>query len=224
MWCKKMSYNVHRISKIGRIGHGGQMKKAIVLTMVMALLVTGVTGCTSGTDSNNDKDSAKSYPDYVIDENATTLTIEGEGHEAVVLTVEDFQKLDQVTRTYSGRNKQVENARQFLTYTGVDLDELLEYAGYETEGAVLYVMCSDDYTREYELEDLHELYAFSSNDNDEKEEIAPMIALLEDDPESEYPCPFKLVYGQESYDTLKSQDFNMQGWLYYLQYIYVSYE
>ena len=200
------------------------MKKLIVLTMMVAVMVASVAGCSSGSSSDKDADKEKTYPEYEIDESATTLTIEGEGQETVVLMVEDFQKLDQIERTYSGRNKQVENARQFLTYTGVDLDDLLEYAGYETEGAILYVMCSDGYTREYDLDDLHNLYAFSSNDNDEKTEIAPMIALLEEDVESEYPCPFKLVYGQASYDTLKTQDFNMQGWLYYLQYIYVSYE
>lgn len=198
------------------------MKRTIVLTMMMAVMVVGMTACSS--EDSKKQDTAKSYPEYTVDEAATTLTIEGEGQETVVLTVEDFEKIGMVERTYSGRNKQVENARQFLTYTGVDLDELLEYAGYETEGAELYVVCSDGYTREYSLDDLHELYAYSSNENDNKEEIEPMIAVLEDDPESEYPCPFKLVYGQESYDTLKAQDFNMQGWLYYLQYIYVSYE
>lgn len=195
------------------------MKRFIVILM-SAVLVMGMAACSS----EESKDTGKSYPDYTIDENATTLTIEGEGKDPVVLTVEDFEKIGLEERTYSGRNKQVENARQFLTYSGVDLDELLEYAGFKTEGAELYVVCSDGYTREYELDELHELYAYSSNENDNKELIAPMIAILEDDPESEYPCPFKLVYGQESYDTLKSQDFNMQGWLYYIQYIYVSYE
>lgn len=195
------------------------MKRLIAIVMA-AVLIMGIAACSS----TDNKDTGSQYPDYTIDESATTLTIEGKGKEPVVLTVEDFEKIGLEERTYSGRNKQVENARQFLTYTGVDLDELLEYAGYKTEGANLYVVCSDGYTREYDLDDLHDLYVFGSNENDNKEEIEPMIAVLKDDPESEYPCPFKLVFGQASYDTLKSQDFNMQGWLYYLQYIYVSYE
>lgn len=197
------------------------MKKiwTLLLCAVMVFSLAVFTGCQQG-----DSGSSSDMSEYSVDEQAVTLTVMGADHEDVVYSKEDITKLGLTENTYSGRSKKVQNARQFLTFSGIDVNTLLENAGYKTEGAVIKVICSDGYVREYDVEDdLYGKYTFSDNETDNKTEVIPMIAVVEEDSESEYPSPFKLVYGQEDYDTNESQDFNMQGWASYIQCIQVSY-
>ena len=137
-----------------------------------------------------------------------------------------LKKLGTEKNTYSGRNKKVQNARIFEEYEGVDLKTLMKDAGVKTDGASFKVVCSDGYTREYYVDELYGKYAFEDNDSDKKKEVDPVIAVVEQDEDSEYPSPFKLVYGQADYDTYTndSQDYNVQGWGSYIQYIEVSYK
>ncbi len=108
----------------------------------------------------------------------------------------------------------------------MDLKTLMKDAGFKTDGASFKVVCSDGYTREYYVDELYGKYAFEDNDSDKKKEVDPVIAVVEQDEDSEYPSPFKLVYGQADYDTYTndSQDYNVQGWGSYIQYIEVSYK
>lgn len=196
--------------------------KKLCLLLICALMICSFTACGS---SQTEESSASDVPAYAVDENATTLTVAGADRDTVVYTTEDLEKMGTVTLQYSGRNKEVQDARQFNTYTGVELNTLLQNAGFETENAVIKITCSDGYTREYDVEDLYGLYTYESNDNDNKTEIVPMIAIQENMSEKgmEYPSPFKLVFGQADYDNSESMDFNMQGWATFIQYIEVSY-
>lgn len=189
------------------------MKKKLTLLLSLVLMVL-LMAC----------GGSKEVPEYDIDPEATTLTVVTAGKDPVVLTKEDVEAMGVMTIDYSGRNKTVENARVFSTYTGVDLKTFLEKAGFRSEDAIIKVVCGDGYTREYEVDDLYGLYSFKSNKDNDCQEVNPMIAFTEREDGDEYPSPFKIVYGQKDYDTNDTQDFNMQGWATYIQYIEVSYE
>ncbi|NLD20053.1 MAG: molybdopterin-dependent oxidoreductase [Clostridiales bacterium] len=197
------------------------MKKLWVLLLCMVMAFS-LAACGSSDDSKAD-DQTKGY---TVDEQATDLTIAGEGQKDAVYTADELKALGETTLTYSGRNKKVENARQFFEYTGVDLKTVLKDAGFDTKNAILKITCSDKYTVEYKVDDLYGLYAYANNESDERTEVIPMIAVVEPDADSEYPAPFKIVFGQADYDTYtnEEQDFNSQGWASYIQYIEISYE
>lgn len=194
------------------------MKKMMIyfFSLVMAL---SLLGCQK---TDPEKNSAKELPSYTVDAQTDVLTIAGTGAEMTVYTADELRELGTVTLSYSGRNKQVENARQFFEFTGVELNRLLEKSGFETEDVDLKIVCSDGYTREYSLEDLYEGYAFQNNEDNEKEAVVPMIAILDVSEDAAYPSPFKLICGQEDWDCREAQDFNMQNWATYIQYIEVN--
>lgn len=194
------------------------MKRLLVLTISLVMVLT-MAACESG-----DKDNKSKFPEYKIDPQAITLTVEGQNGEKKVFTEEELKKLGTETHSYSGRNKSVENARQFFTYEGVDLKKVLKAAGLKPEGAGIKVLCADGYTREYQVDELYDLYYFPNNETDDKEKVTPMIALVPADGSEKYPSPFKMVHGQEDYDTATTMDFNMQGWASYMQYIQVAYD
>lgn len=191
--------------------------KRIVTLMICIMVAFSLAACGSS-------EKKEEIPEYTIDTEAVTLTIAGEGHESVTYEVSDLEKIGTIENTYSGRNKDVENKRQIKTFTGVELNTLLQEAGFETEGACMKIICSDGYTREYTLQDLYGLYAFEG-DSDKKTEVPPMIAIQENQTvkDKSYPSPFRLVYGQQDYDSKETQDFNMQGWATFVQYIEISY-
>lgn len=196
------------------------MKKIIALLLTVIMIIA-MTAC--GSQEPDEGEAAKDTMEYTVDEQAVELTIMGEGNDDVVYTADDFEKMGLTENAYSGRNKKVLDARQFMTFEGIEVNELLKAAGYETEGAKLTVICSDGYTKEYDVaKDLYGKYTFADNETDNKTEVVPMIALVNDE-EAEYPAPFKLVFGQADYDNNESQDFNMQGWLSYIQCIKVTY-
>lgn len=197
------------------------MRKRIAAMLTGVFLLFLLTACSNlNTGSAVNETETESYE---VDAQAATLTIAGQGSETVVYTAEAFQEMELETHQYSGRNKTVENTRIFKTYTGIDLKTILKESGFEEDGAIIQVVCSDGYTREYVVEDLYGLYSFKDNETDDKEEVNPMLVVQEDE-DLEYPSRFMLVYGQQDYDTNDTMDFNMQGWLSYIQYIEVSYQ
>ncbi len=187
----------------------------ILACLCLSLLLTA---CGGG------KKESEEHTEYAIDPQTESLTIAGAEGSPAVYTRADLEKLGLETRTYSARGKEKKNARQFLEFSGVDLDTLLEDAGYSTKGVFMKVFCSDGYVREYDVEELFDRYVYEDNASGEKKPAAPMIALADDEKGWEYPSPFRLVYGQADYDTGQSMDFNMQGWASYVQYIEVSYQ
>ena len=196
---------------------------AVLLCMIMVLSFAACGG-DSGNSDQGSGDSSKAV-EYKVDPEATTLTV-SDGKTQKEYTADELKKLGTEKNTYSGRNKKVQNARIFEEYEGVDLKTLMKDAGFKTDGASFKVVCSDGYTREYYVDDLYGKYAFEDNDSDKKKKVDPVIAVVEQDEDSEYPSPFKLVYGQADYDTYTndSQDYNVQGWGSYIQYIEVSYK
>ena len=198
----------------GRHDKGGIVKKWIALiTCLMIALSMGACG-----------EEEKETSEYQVDPQATTLIVEGEKGEATAFTEGELKELGTVTLSYSGRSKSVENARQFFTYEGVELGKVLKAAGIEPEGARMKVYCSDGYTREYDVDELYEMYYFPDNETDDKEKVLPMITIIPADGTEEYPCPFRLIHGQKDYDTAGAMDFNMQGWASYMQYIRVTHD
>ncbi|MDO4545919.1 MAG: molybdopterin-dependent oxidoreductase, partial [Bacillota bacterium] len=182
-----------------------KMKKTLVLLLCI-IMAFAFAAC-----GGSEEEAADADQGYTVDAEATTLTIAGNDQEEVVYTAEDLQAMDTVTNTYSGRNKKVENARQFETYTGVEVNELLKDAGFDPEGAILTVTCSDGYTKDYAVADLYGLYAFTDNETDNKAEVVPIFAVIEPEADAEFPSPFRLIFGQADYDNNEQQDFNMQG-------------
>lgn len=197
------------------------MKKIITL-LLGVMMIMAMSSC--GDSGQPSEVPEKNSMEYTIDKGAVTLTIMGEDKDEVVYTAEDLKNMGLESRDYSGRNKKVQDARQFMSFDGIEVKKLLKEAGYETDGATISVICSDGYTKEYNVDsDLYGKYTYKDNETNDKEEVVPMIAVVEDDGEAEYPAPFKLVFGQADYDDNESQDFNMQGWLSYIQCIKVTY-
>ncbi len=191
------------------------------ICLLFLVLLVSLTACSRSDENRTDEKAAAAS--YKIDPEAATLTITGPQKDPVVYTEEDLRGLGLQTRTYSARGKEVKNARQFLTFSGVDLDTLLENAGYARTDASMKVFCSDGYVREYDVEDLFDLYTYEEADSAEGVPAAPMLALADEEEGWGYPCPFRLVYGQADYDGPDSMDFNMQGWARYVQCIEISY-
>lgn len=193
------------------------MKKLWVILILMIMLFS-LGGC--GKDDAADNNAAeKPASEYKVDPKSEDLTIT-DGKETVVFRPSDLEKMGTKKITYSGRNKRVKNARVFKTYEGVELKKVIEEAGFDTEKATMKVICSDKYSREYRIDDLYGLYSYKNNESNKKIEVYPMIALVYKD-DAGYPSPFKLAYGQADYDDYDNneQDFNMQGWASYVQYI-----
>ena len=206
---------------------------SIILAAVMVLVMSfSLAGCGSD-DAGSSTDSSESQKTaYTVDKEAVTLTI-SDGSTEKVYSKEDIEKLGTETHTYSGRSKSVENARFFSEYTGVDLKKLIKDAGFDPEGASIKVICSDNYTKEFSVDSLYGLYAFKDNESDDKVEVPAMIAIIDPDSDDNtgsksdkksYPAPFRLVAGQADWDTYTndSQDYNVQNWASYVQYIEVS--
>lgn len=204
-----------------RDGELRRMRKKLSVLFLALLLCLTMISC--GGQEEKGEASRREESVYRVDPQSEMLTILGSEGETVY-TREELENLGLEERTYSGRDKKVKNARQFFTFSGVDLGVLLEDAGYETDGGSMKVFCSDGYVREYDLEDLFELYSYQDNDGDDCERIPPMIAVTDEEEGWEYPSSFRLVYGQADYDTETSMDFNMQGWACYVQCIELHYD
>ena len=210
-------------------------KKLRLLLVGILCLVMSFALAACGDSDEGTVEEPQQEASYTIDPQATTLTIAGMaspdgGSIEAVYTVEDLEALGTETVTYSGRNKKVQDARQFWDMTGVDLKALLVDAGVdesELDDVILKVTCSDEYVMEYELEDLYDdKYAYKNNETNDRTPVGAMIAIEDPGDDSEFPSPFRIVFGQADYDTFdnSAQDFNTQNWGMYIQLIEVSFD
>lgn len=195
-------------------------KRYCRIAAVLAVAVLLLTGC--GADGGAGK-TGYSEPEKVI------LTITGD-KEKQSYSFADLEQLGLETFSYSGRNKENNNARQIREYTGIPLEVLLKDAGYSAEGASVTIRCSDGYSREYELDSLKELYFFEDEKAETGRKVPPMLAVIgEGEPmgnEKTYHekdgSPLRFIFGQADYDSAYAKDFNMQGWASYVEEIEVS--
>ncbi len=197
---------------------------AIALLLAMLLILGGCGGSENDATKGAAEESASSQAD-----SSPVLTISSDKGETVY-TLAELQALGMETHQYSGRNKEQNNERQVREYTGVLLEKLLKDAGIKTEGAILKVTCSDGYAREYEMDNLSELYFFDGEDAKKGEAVPPMLAVISEGDNMGNDkiyhktdgSPLRLVYGQADYDSDYTKDFNMQGWACYVETIEVE--
>lgn len=173
-----------------------QIRKVLALLMCV-LVALAVAGCGAGSSNSSGSSSTqKPGKDTVI------AVYDAGGKLTAQFMQKDLEKLDTVTKCYSGRNKKAGNKRQIRKYTGVDLKTFLKKAGIGSAENIK-VTCDDEYTKEYTVADLYDLYAFDSNsDSAAKKKVDPMITIKDR----------QLICGQADYDAADSKDFNMQNW------------
>lgn len=179
---------------------------------------TTVDQSTAGTSSTSSSSSStKTTSKYTTVPTKPYVTIKGSGlNNTIYLTYDDLMSMDKVTVTYSGRNKENNNARQYLKFTGVNLATILNAAGWKGTATTIKVNCTDGYTRKYDINEIMNDYVAFQNDDDTSGYWVPaMVALLD-------TSTFRLVYGQESTDTNTTMSFNMQGWANHLQTIEIN--
>lgn len=165
----------------------------------------------------------------VIPKTKEYLTVKGDGvNRTLYLTYDDLNSLKTLKVTYSGRNKENNNARQYRKCTGVNIVTLINLAGWNGSANTIKITCSDGYTKKYDISDLDNNYVSFANDSDSEGYWVPaMIALLSDGTslgnssnyKSSDGAPFRLVFGQEIGDSDASKSFNMQGWANYVKTI-----
>ena len=213
-----------------------KLRTLIAVLMCMAITFAFAACGSDGSDGTDDQTATKATEETVnVDSQAETITVSGMADEngtaleEKTYTLDDVEALGMETRTYSGRNKKVENARQFMEFSGVDLGTFLKDAGVDAtdlDDVIIKVICADNYQNEYEFEDIsEERYAYSNNESNERTAITAMLACVTDE-DGEYPSPFKIVYGQADFDTYdnSAQDFNTQGWGLYIVKMEISFE
>ena len=151
------------------------------------------------------------------------LTLKGSGlSKTLYFTLDDLKGLKQYTVVYTGRNKENKNARQYLSFTGVNLATLLNLAGWKGTAKTMQVNCSDGYTRRYDLDEIMEQMVSFQEENDGEGHWVPAMVALVSSSKNYDPtegAPFRLVFGQEPTDTDDTMSFNMQGWASYLKTI-----
>lgn len=216
------------------------MKKGLklILAIIMCMAIGfAFTACGSGEPQPDDQDGAttEATQEVDVDSQAETITVSGMADEngnvlkEQTYTFDDVEAMGMESRIYSGRNKKVENERQFMQFQGVDLGLFLKNAGVnegDMEDAIIKVTCADGYQNEYKFEDINDdRYAYNDNESNERTPITAMLACVMDE-DGDYPSPFKIVYGQEDYDTYdnSAQDFNTQGWGSYIVKMEISFD
>ena len=171
----------------------------------------------SSVSGDSSKDTKKVNPYEEVPKGKPYLTIKGSGvNDTIYLTYDDLDSMDTVTITYTGRNKENSNKRQYLTFNGVNLATILNAAGWNGTGKTMKVICTDGYTRKYSISELMDDYVSFVNDEDTKGYWVPPIVALVD------KKTFRLVFGQELTDTDTTMSFNMQGWANYLETIEID--
>ena len=153
-----------------------------------------------------------------------SVTLKGSGlKEEVVFTETDIRNMKTETFTYSFRNKEKNNERQYAELTGVPLNTLLKAAGWNGTADTLRINCSDGYSNKYKLSEINGLFAYPEDGGDPVK-VPAMLAVLEEGSymgkdlyyKHDDGPPFRLIYGQEDYDSDFTKDFNSQGWGYYV--------
>lgn len=182
----------------------GMMKK-ILGAALCVMLIFSMSACgTSGAGSSSGSASPGSTSSQVSSDSSSKAVLkvyDKSGNEVKAYTKKEFSALKTVTRTYSGRNKKDKNKRQIVKYKGVDLKVFMKDAGI-ADAKDIMVTCDDDYTNEYNVSDLYDLYAFKTEKGSSKSKVSPMITIKER----------RLVMGQADYDADDTKDFNMQNW------------
>lgn len=199
------------------------MKK--ILTLIICLVVLFTAASCGNKDTNTQTGAGEKTPSADV-----ILQIQNEsGNQMVQMSLDDIKKLGTVTLQYSGRSKEQNNKRDIEEYTGVPLEKLLEKEGFN-DVKVIRVVCSDGYTKEYELDKLNSLYAFKNDSDTKGTKVESMLAIVDNkeltSKDSQFDpadgTPLRLVFGQESYDTKETKDFNMQGWASFVETIVVE--
>mgnify|MGYP003814274289 CR=1 FL=1 len=201
--------------------------KKILAVMICIILALSAAACGSQNSKSTSSDSSSSDKSSGT-EKILVITAAGSDTE-YKMSLNDIEKTGTETCTYSGRNKTNNNERIVKEYTGVDLKKLFAKAGFDNV-KTFKVICCDGYTREYELDKLYDLYTFKDNDAKKGTKVGPMLAIVDSDDESskddsfdtEDGTPLRIVYGQESYDSDETKDFNMQGWASYVKKIEIE--
>lgn len=161
------------------------------------------SGTSSDSETSNKYSSVPTGDSY--------LTVKGSGlNDTIYLTYDDLESMGTVTITYTGRNKENDNKRQYLKFTGVNLASILNASGWNGTGTTMKVVCSDGYTKKYELSEIMEDYVSFLDDEDTQGYWVPAIVALVDED------TFRLVFGQEDSDADTTMSFNMQGWANHL--------
>ena len=209
----------------GLLDPKGQATRAQVAAIAQRFLekivpsLTTVSTSSSGTSasSKNSSGSGSANKYSTKPSGEAYITVNGSGlNNTIYLTYADLNSMDKVKITYTGRNKENNNKRQYLNYTGVNLATILNAAGWNGTGKTMKVICSDGYTKKYELSEIMEEYVSFVDDSDTQGYWVPaIVALLDED-------TFRLVFGQEATDTDTTMSFNMQGWANYLQSIEID--
>jgi len=184
---------------------------AASLCIIIALAFSACGGSESNESDNNGSGKEKSE---------AALVITGYNDDKTEFSLEDIEEMGMEKYIFSGRDKKADNGRQIQEFTGVPLKEVLEAAGYGATGEIMKVICSDGYSREYEIDDLFGLYAYADEEDTEGVKVDPILAIEEKDGEK----IIRLVYGQEDYDAPETKDFNMQGWASWIEKIEVGNE
>jgi hypothetical protein len=164
----------------------------------------------SGSKSSGNKNSNNGGSDN----DTPNLTISGSRvAEPVKISLNDMQKMGLRTFTFTGRNKEYDNARQTIVITGVTLADLLAAAGVSGDAPTLKVICSDGFVKVYDLQSLLS-GAYSYANSDEGQPVPAMIAVQENGAyyNQREGNPFRLVMGQADWDNDETKDFNMQNW------------
>lgn len=201
--------------------------RKILVALLAAFTMMAVAGCGGGSESGGNEATLPEGYEPGTEKILTVATADGTETE---YSEADLVDMGMVEYQYSGRNKEQSNERQIRTYMGVALDTLFDAAGAD-EVTSFIVVCSDGYTREYDMATLSDLYFFENNDDGtEGQSVPPMLALLQAgeemgndktyDPKD--GNPLRLVFGQESYDSSETMDFNMQGWANYVERIEIT--
>ena len=160
-----------------------------------------------------------------------SIKLSGSGLKGeVVFSEQDIKNMAAESGTYSFRNKEKNNIRQFTTFSGVPITTLLKAAGWDGTSDILRITCSDGYSNRYKISEINDLYSYPDSSGTQGTKVPAMIAILE---EGSYMgndlyyhhsegSPFRLIYGQEDFDSDFTKDFNMQGWGYYISELVVE--
>lgn len=160
-----------------------------------------------------------------------SIKISGSGLSGeVVLSEADIRNLATESYSYSFRNKEKNNARQYGTFKGVSVSALLKAAGWNGTSDKLRITCTDGYSNRYKLSEINALYTYQEGSETSDTKVPALIAVLDEgsyignDLYYHYDDgpPFRLIYGQEDYDSDFTKDFNMQGWGYYISEISID--
>jgi len=170
-------------------------------------VISGEASSQKSTASNSSSSSKSTDPYTTVPSSGTYLTVKGSGLvNKIYLTESNLRGLGTQDVTYTGRNKEDDNARQFVLFTCVDITKILNAAGYKGTATTLRVTCADGFTKNYNLSEImNDCVAFTNTSTPTNYWVPASVALLSDG-------TFRLVYGQEATDTDDAKSFNMLGW------------